>query len=147
MVSNGSLLAQGIPDIENSPCFVEPGVPLPSIATPSTMTKSRRFCPSWTIFPKSVWMHRSSGESGVHGCKMYTRKQELTLFCGFDMTPWPKIAIEVGESNGYTAVKWKYNSFLGFRRESGKFESDIIARGPRNKQKFQQQTLPPGSYR
>jgi hypothetical protein len=31
-----------------------------------------------------------------------------------------------------TPVKWKYNSFPGFRRDSGKFESEIIARGPRN---------------
>jgi hypothetical protein len=31
-----------------------------------------------------------------------------------------------------TPVKWKYNSFPGFRRDSGKFESEIIARGPHN---------------
>jgi hypothetical protein len=28
-----------------------------------------------------------------------------------------------------TPVKWKYNSFQGFRRDSGKFESEIIASG------------------
>jgi hypothetical protein len=33
-------------------------------------------------------------------------------------------------------VKWKYNSFTGLRRDSGKFESEIIARGPRNKSKI-----------
>jgi hypothetical protein len=31
-----------------------------------------------------------------------------------------------------TLVKWKYNSFTGFRRDSRKFETEIIARGPRN---------------
>jgi hypothetical protein len=81
--------------------FCGSGVPLPSIATSSAMTQSRRYRPSWTVFPKSVWIHRSSGKYWVHGCKMYARKQELTLFCGFDVMPWPKIAIEVGESYGY----------------------------------------------
>jgi hypothetical protein len=61
---------------------------------------------------------------------MNTRKQELTLFCGFDVTPWPKIAIEV-EKSICCPVKWKYNSFQGLRRDSGKFESKIIVRGPR----------------
>jgi hypothetical protein len=111
--------------------FCGSGVPLPSIATSSAMTQSRRYRPSLTIFPKSVWIHRSSGESGVHGCKMYTRKQELTLFCGFGVTPWPKIAIKV-EKSICCPVKWMYNSIPGFRRDSGKFESKIIARGPRN---------------
>jgi hypothetical protein len=31
-----------------------------------------------------------------------------------------------------TPVKWKYNSFTGFRRDSRKFETEIIARGPHN---------------
>jgi hypothetical protein len=112
--------------------FCGSGVPLPSIATSSAMTQSPRYRPSSTIFPKSVWIHRSSGESGVHVCKMYTQKQELTLFCGFDVvTPCPKIAIEVVKSI-CCPVKWMYNSFPGFRRDSGKFESKIIARGPHN---------------
>jgi hypothetical protein len=59
---------------------------------------------------------------------MYTQKEELTLFCGFDVTPWPLRWV----NRMVTPVKWKYNSFPGFRRDSGKFESEIIARGPRN---------------
>jgi hypothetical protein len=79
----------------------------------------------------SLWMDRSSGESGVHGCKMYTQYQELTLFCGFGVTPWPKTVIEVGKSYGYSPVKWKDNSIPGFRRDSGKIESEIIVNTPK----------------
>jgi hypothetical protein len=61
-----------------------------SIATWSTMMKSRQYRPSWTMFPKSIWMNGSSGELGEKGCKM----QELTLFCGFRVTPWQQINTE-----------------------------------------------------
>jgi hypothetical protein len=50
------------------------------------------------------------------------------LFCGFDVTPWPKIAIEVVLFL-FCPVKWVDNSIPGFRRDSGKFDIEIIERG------------------
>jgi hypothetical protein len=80
-VSTWLRFAKCIHENQNSPCFVDFGNTNVD-PTSSTMVKSRRYRPSWTIDPNSKLTNRSNGKYMVVVCNIYTRYQELTLFCG-----------------------------------------------------------------
>jgi hypothetical protein len=92
-----------------------------SIATSSTMAQSRRYCPSWTISPNSKLTNRSSGKYMVVVCKMYTRYQELTLFCGSGV-PLPSIATSsaMTQSRLYRPSWTIFPKSMWIHRSSGK---------------------------